>query len=285
MSVSEESLAREISELGLPQGALVVVHSSYRAIRPVEGGAAAVVRALLRAVGPEGTVVAPTFTTDLLDPYLAPLSEEEKARRREELPCFDPATSPPYKMGAVAAALLRAPGAKRSDHPVTSCAAIGPMAEELVRDHDRDDPEGPRGPIGRIFLADGFVLLLGVGHDADTTIHVAESLLDMPHLHALPDRYPTRSAEGGRGWREVKKTTKCSDGFVKLEPHLEAAGVIRRGRVGSARAQLLRSRDVVRVATELLRREPTALLCEDPDCVHCPTSRGVLAAWTPPPPR
>jgi aminoglycoside N3'-acetyltransferase len=125
-------------------------------------------------------------------------------------------------------------------------------------------------------------MLLGCGHDGDTTIHLAECLLEMPHLLVLPDRYPARGADGEREWRPVRKTTKCSDGFGKIEPHLERRGVIQRGRVGAVDVQVIRSRDIVRVAVDLLCRTPAALLCDDPECIHCPTSRRVLDGWSAP---
>jgi hypothetical protein len=56
---------------------------------------------------------------------------------------------------------------------------------------------------------------------------------------------------------------------------------VRHGRLGDAIVMLMRSRDVVRVAVELLAQHPDALLCGDPECVHCPTSRRVLAGWRP----
>jgi aminoglycoside N3'-acetyltransferase len=268
----------------LVPGSLTLVHSSYRAVGPVEGGPAAVVRALLDAAGPTGTLLAPTFTTDLTDPYCWPVppSAVERERRLATMPCFDPATSVPHKMGVIARTLWQTPGSLRSDHPVTSWTAHGPCAAELMRDQPRDDPEGRDGPVGRAWQRDAAVLLLGVDHDANTTIHLAECLLDMPHLRVLPDRYPTVSSAGQRQWRPVLKTTKCSDGFVKLGPELARAGVVRHGRVGAAACHHVRSRDVVRVAVALLRSEPTALLCDDPECVHCPSSRAALAGWKPP---
>jgi aminoglycoside 3-N-acetyltransferase len=278
---SEASLARDLETLGVKRGGVLVVHSGFKAFGPVEGGPRGVVEALRIAVGAEGTLLAPTFTTQLTDPasWPVPSPAEERARILAELPFFDPGSSPPHKMGAVAAALWRTPGALRSDHPVTSWVALGPRAEELTRDHPREDPEGIEGPVGRAYRADAQVLLLGVEHDADTTLHLAECLLEMPHLFALPDRYPTRELDGTRSFRAVTKTTKCSDGFVKIDPHLES--VTRKGRVGDAASRLLRARAIVRVAVGLLAREPAALLCDDPECVHCPISRALLAGWRP----
>jgi len=274
------SLAQDLETLGVARGGVLVVHSGYKALGPVEAGPGAVLAAI-RAVLGEGTLLAPAFTTQLTDPagWPVPPTEAERARLLAEMPLFEPASTPPPKMGAVVAALWRAPGALRSEHPVTSWLAIGPRAEELTRDHPREDPEGIEGPVGRAYRADAQVLLLGVEHDADTTIHLAESLLEMPHLYALPDRYPVLEPDGTRSFRPVTKTTKCSDGFLKIAPYLEAA--TRRGRVGDAPAQLLRSRAIVKAAVELLAREPTALLCDDPECVHCPTSRSVLARFRP----
>ena len=274
-------LAADLARLGVSRGGCLVVHSSYRALAPVEEGPDAVVGALVDAVGPDGTVLVPTFTTDLTDPrgWPVPPPPEERAKILESMAEFDPARSLPHKMGAIATALWRAPGALRSVHPVTSWAALGPAAEALVRDHPIDAPEGPDGPVGRAYALDALVLLLGVDHDANTTVHLAECLLDMPHLRELPDRFPARDESGRRCFLPVAKTTKCSDGFAKLGTQLEAAGVVRYGSIGRARAELVRSRDVVRVASELLARDPTALLCDDPACVHCPTSRGVLERW------
>jgi len=224
----------------------------------------------------------PTFTTNLTDPYVWPVPPPPALRERliGAMPTYDRDQTPSHKMGAIPEAVRRAEGAIRSDHPVTSWTAVGPRAAELLSDHPLDDPEGRDGPLGRALRLDARILLVGVGHDTDTTIHLAESMLDLPHLRELPDRYPVDTTSG-REWRAVTKTTHCSDGFVRLEPLLEDVGVIVRGRVGDADVQLLRSADVVAVATALFRRDPTALLCDDPECPHCPTSRRVLLAWAP----
>ncbi|MEQ1504564.1 MAG: AAC(3) family N-acetyltransferase, partial [Myxococcota bacterium] len=235
------------------------------------------------AASPDGTLLVPPFTTYLIDPYTWPVPPPpaEQERIKAAMVPFDPATSPSRHMGAVAESARTWPGARRSAHPVTSWVAIGPAAEALLRDHDLDDPEGDRGPVGRAWAADATVVLLGVDHDANTTIHLAESRLEMPHLETLPDRWPSIDpVTGARGWTPVRKTTKCSDGFVKIGPSI--APFVRSAPVGDATARIVRSRDVVAVATAVLSANPTALLCDDPDCVHCPTSRRALTGWSPP---
>lgn len=60
--VTRNDLMRDLVSLGLPEGGTVMVHSSLRSIGTVEGGADTVVEALLQCLGPEGTLVVPTFT-------------------------------------------------------------------------------------------------------------------------------------------------------------------------------------------------------------------------------
>jgi aminoglycoside 3-N-acetyltransferase len=275
-----DSLTADLRALPLPEGVILLLHSGMRSLGPVQGGPDAVIAALRAALGPQGTLLAPAFTTNLIDPYTwpSPPPPEERERLMAEMSSFDPAKSTPHRMGAIATALWKTPGASRSRHPVTSWAGLGPRADELLADQPLDDPEGPQGPVGRAWKADAWVLLLGVDHDSNTTVHLAESLLEMPHLLELPDLWPDDS-QGARIWRSVRKTTKCSDGFVKLRLPLQREGVIQTGHVGDAPVQLMRSQDVVAVAMELLAEDPTALLCDDPGCVHCPTSRRVLASW------
>lgn len=276
------SLATQLRQV-LPPGGIWIVHSSCRSLGPVEGGADTVVAALLDALGPDGTLMVPTFTTQLTDPvnWPVPLHGAERDGVMARMPTYHPDRSPSHHMGAVNEAVRRHPGSFRSAHPVTSWTAVGPLAHELLDDHPLDDPEGVDGPLGRAWRRGARILLVGVGQDVDTTIHLAECMLDLPHLHAMRDRYPV-DGPGGRTWHAVEKTTHCSDGFTAFEPVLREAGGLSTFTLGDATVQLTSAAEVVRVATELLTREPTALLCHDPECPSCPTSRALLAPLAPP---
>ena len=61
-SVSLDDLIRGFCEVGLKSGDIVLAHSAMRTFGPIDGGADAVVDALLDVVGPWGTLVVPTFT-------------------------------------------------------------------------------------------------------------------------------------------------------------------------------------------------------------------------------
>jgi aminoglycoside 3-N-acetyltransferase len=142
----------------------------------VAGGAHAVVLALQEVVGPAGTVVMPThsYLTDPATWHDPPVSEAWWPVIRQHLPAFDPALTPTRGMGAIVECFRHTSGVRRSAHPSVSFAAFGPHAQMVLADHSLDDDLGEGSPLARVYDLDGQVLLLGVGHDNNTSLHLAE---------------------------------------------------------------------------------------------------------------
>ena len=254
MSLSRTELRAGFRGLGLAAGDRVVVHSSLSSLGHVDGGADAVVDALLDAVGPEGVVAAPTFT-------------------RYDRP-YDPGTSP-STTGAVTEALRRRERAVRSPHPTKSVAAIGPGVADLLADHDPANSLGPGSPLHRLAADGGKVLLLGVDHTSDSALHVAERLAGAPYRDQTA---VTETAVGGAVERVEVNRVHCSRGFEVVHPLTVEAGAVSRGRVGEAAARLLDGEALLGLARDLLAAEPGALLCSVPDCDRCAYARERIAA-------
>ena len=73
--VTTADIVAGLHALGIQEGDLLQVHSSLSALGYVQGGAEAVVDALLQAVGASGTVMVPTFnhgTVAVFDPATSP---------------------------------------------------------------------------------------------------------------------------------------------------------------------------------------------------------------------
>src|SRR5271154_5984463 len=99
------SLVRDLRSLGVAPGSVLLVHASLRRIGWMVGGAHAVILALMDAVGPEGTLVMPTFSGQLTDPagWREPAIPEAWIETlRDHLPTYDPARTPTRGMGAIA---------------------------------------------------------------------------------------------------------------------------------------------------------------------------------------
>ncbi|WP_162994080.1 AAC(3) family N-acetyltransferase [Halalkalicoccus subterraneus] len=253
MSLSRDELRAGLRGLGLESGSRVVVHSSVSNLGRIEGGAEAVVNALLDAVGPGGTVAAPTFT-------------------RYDEP-YDPDESP-STTGAVTEALRQRDEAVRSPHPTKSIAAIGPDADALVADHTPANSLGPESPLHRLLERDGRVLLLGVDHTANSAIHVAERLANVPYRDQTA--WTETTIDGSVESVEVNRV-HCSRGFEVVRPLAEHAGIVARGEIGQANARLLDGRSLLSVVVELLEADPGALLCSVPGCDRCQYARERIA--------
>lgn len=255
LPVPAGELISQLLALGVEPGGVLVVHTSFSRVAPVEGGPEGLIDALRVALGPEGTLVMPSMSDD------------------DEHP-FDPAATPCLGMGVVADTFWRLPGVLRSDSP-HAFAAQGPAAALITAPHPLDVPHGPDSPPGRVLDLDGQVLLLGVSHDSSTTIHVAEALAGVryrrpQHCTILRDGKPVRF--------EYVETDHCCERFDLVGGWLESEGLQRRGTVGHAEARLARSRDIVRLAVARLREDETVFLHPFGVDVECDEARASLGA-------
>jgi aminoglycoside 3-N-acetyltransferase len=248
------SLIEDLRQLGVSDGDILLTHSSLRNVGYVIGGAVTVVQALLDAVGPDGTVVVPSFTSGNCDPSRwaltrkAPVPPEWWPAIREHLPAFDPALSPSEGVGAVSEAVRKWPGAKRSSHPQTSFAAVGAQAAALMAEHERSCLLGPKSPLGHLAARGAKILLLGVPYSVCTTFHLAE--------YQQPDP-PTRDYEcvttldGRRTWYRYRDVVLNAGDFEQLGTALETSPTgptVRRGEIGNAVARLIPMAEAVAFA-------------------------------------
>jgi aminoglycoside N3'-acetyltransferase len=74
-------------------------------------------------------------------------------------------------MGAIAAAVVQMPGRSRGNHPICSFAAVGPHAQSLVA---HQSPLAVNAPLAALADCSGYVVLMGVGLNCMTLLHLAE---------------------------------------------------------------------------------------------------------------
>ena len=242
------SLAADLRALGVRSGSVLLVHASMKSLGWVCGGTVAVVLAMLDVLGDGGTLVVPTHTPENSDPAVwrhPPAPESWWQIIRDEAPGFDPSVTPSRWMGVLAETVRTWPGAWRSDHPQTSFAAFGPAAEQIVSDHRLDHMLGESSPLGRIYGLDGDVLLLGVDHTSNTSLHLAEYRQPRPPRSHNGAAVRTEGAVRGRTWVEWEDVDVDEGDFGALGPHLDGSGAVTLGLVGAARCRLMRQRAAV----------------------------------------
>ena len=261
-ATSKPELVQQLAVLGVKRGGVLLLHSSFRAVGPVEAGPVGLIQALLDALGPGGTLVMPSWSE----------SDDEP---------FDPSeTEPARDLGVVPRVFWRLPNVLRSNH-LQAFAAVGARAEEVLQDGLPLPPHIPESPVGRVHELDGQVLLLGVDHDANTTIHLAELLA--PVRYRTP-RYCTILRDGQLVRIDYEENDHCGERFVLVGDWLEAEGLQAQGPVGHAAAKLASSRAIVRVVVDHLRKDPLQFLHpSSAGCTECDEARKSVPVGAPAP--
>jgi aminoglycoside 3-N-acetyltransferase len=251
------SLTGDLQRLGVRSGQVLIVHSSLSRLGYVAGGAVAVIEALTSALGPAGTLVMPAHSSDLSDPadWRAPAVPEAWHQAiRDAMPAYDPRVTATWSMGAIAESFRAHPRVRRSAHPRQSFAARGPAADAIVRDHPLDCAMGERSPLGRLYDLGASILLLGAGHDSNTSLHLAEHRAGFSSKRSRAYGSPV-TIDGQRRWHVVDDLDFDDSDFARLGADYEReTGALTIGRVALAESRLMPTRPLVDYAVGWIER-------------------------------
>lgn len=254
--VLKEELKNTLEELGIKEGDDVIVHTSLKSLGFVCGGAQTVIEALLETVGESGTIMMPTQSWKNLDPEAGVHWEEPKEwwqTIRDNWPAYNKYITPTNTMGAVAEMFRGWPEAERSSHPARSFAAKGKNAEYLLKDHDLQDIFGEESPVGRLYALNGKVLLIGVGYDKNTSLHLADVRANYPEK-----KYANESSammvDGERKWVTYETLVVDGEDFEAIGEAFEAECKVNKTEIGNATVTCMNQREVVDFAVEWIEK-------------------------------
>ena len=228
----EEDLLIALKQLGVKEGDILFVHSSLSRLGYVRGGANTVLTALLKSVGSNGTLGAPTFWGFTANHLKGKLT-------------FDVRHTPSL-MGVISEAIRTHPAAYRSMHPTHTAAFIGPLSEYLTQNHHLDNtPMGPNSPYIKLIECRGKILLLGVTLEYLTNFHTIEDLVpNLPvDVYLKEPLIFTVIDEKGASFKvstychcpEAGKRRQC----MKMKPYLLANHVMKEMQVKNATLTLI----------------------------------------------
>jgi aminoglycoside 3-N-acetyltransferase len=265
-AITYRDLSRGLRQLDLPPSAAVIAHASLSAFGQVSGGAAALLGAVLSCVD---TLMMPAFTfkTKVIpesgpeDNGLVYGSGKDTNRMAE---FYTLKMSADRLMGAVPETLRRMPAARRSSHPILSFTGINATAALQAQ-----TMQEPLAPVGFLAEMEGWVLLLGVDHTVNTSIHYAEKLGGRKQF--------VRWALTPTGIKECPGYPGCSDGFQAISPSLDR--ITHRTAVGPAVVQAFPLQGLISVVQSMLADDPQALLCNNPECLRCSAVRKSLGEY------
>ncbi|MDE0424975.1 MAG: AAC(3) family N-acetyltransferase [Candidatus Poribacteria bacterium] len=236
MPYTYEKLTQDFTNLGIKKGDTLFIHSSFKSLGPVEGGAGTVIAALEAAVGRNGLILMPSFS-------LLPSREERVTSWNIK--------RTPSTVGWLTEFFRQLSGTYRSDHYSHAIAARGKGAKAFVGDHllregyesPWDQPPwgktyGTHSPMFRAYKTNAKLLMLGVDYESSTYAHLVEVIhWNKRRTEDTEAEYiRLRRSELGAFWDEV--------------------GRLKQGMVGDAMCRLFRIKDYVDTLLEEIERNP-----------------------------
>ncbi len=253
--LSYDALQSSLNELDLKNHP-IIAHASLKSFVTVDGGAQTLLRAVLDSVG---ALVMPPFTyKTMITPEVGPpnngLTYGDDQNLNFMAEPFTPNMPCDKMMGILPETLRQLPFAKRTSHPVQSFAGI--RADKFLA---MQTLQNPLGAIGALAEANGWVLLLGVDHTVNTSIHFAEKLAGRKQF--------TRWALTPTSIVECPGFPGDSSGFDAIAPDIESD--VRRVQVGDAIVQAVSLKTLFLTVIQKIKKDPLALLCQRDDCERC----------------
>lgn len=239
--ITKDEIKKGLKKLGLKKGNVVLVHSSLSSLGKVEGGSETVIQALIETVGKKGTVMMPY----------------------------------PLGKATIAKVFSSMPGVYKSIHPIHSVYAMGAKARYLTKDHDKMPTACGKGtPFGKLVDLGGYILLIGVDQDRSTTLHTAEDYADLPYLSEAEFKYIDES--GNERTLVLKRFPGPHRNFIEMDRVFREKRIMKIERIGNAMVRFIDAKKMIKVCLEVLKKDPAAFLCKNPNCSDCVMQRGKI---------
>lgn len=251
MAVTKQDITKAAKELGVKEGDIVLVHSSYKSLGEIDDGAETVIQGYLDAVGEEGTLVFPCFTQ----------KDFEKAYETWHI-------DKPSDTGYLTNYFRTREGSVRSDQATHSVAACGKLATELTKTHGHthkrwgnmgDTPFSADSPWEKMYNMNARVILQGVDASRVTFRHYAEYVYINEVLDSIKD-HPRFEEMKSKLW------SFCNPGLwphvynVGMQERLEKLGKWKTTTCGDATLMSVSAKDFVDATLEGLRNKDEEIL-------------------------
>jgi aminoglycoside 3-N-acetyltransferase len=251
MKITKSDIADGFKGLGLSKGNIVLMHSSLRSFGYVEGGAETVIASILETVGDEGCVMVPTLTGSITDTSGNP-------------PVFDVSKTSCWT-GRIPETFRTDLRAKRSLHPTHSVAAIGMKTQNnLIEGHEKGrSPCDECSPYYKNALAGGYILLIGVDQECNTTVHCCEEIAGVPY-HLQEDMAKIDligySGECITVFNRLHNWHKPPTDFNKFDDILLSKHIAKISKIGNSTIRLINAGDMLDTCVGILKKHPKFLL-------------------------
>lgn len=250
---SKKDLVSQFKKLGVRPGMTLEVHSSLKSIGYVIGGAQAVVDALMEAVGFDGTLVMCIQSSENSEPAFwenPPAERRLWQKIRDNTPAYNPDSSQFENMGQIANNLNRRAGTYRSSHPMCGFVTYGKYGKLIAQNQSLDFGLGEQSPLATMYQLPSYILLIGVGYDNCTGMHLGEY---RSGVRPIILQGGAIEENGTRKWVKYLECDLDSDDFPEIGKKMEEKGIVTIGKVGNAECRLMKFNEAVDFTCDYLK--------------------------------
>lgn len=208
-------------------------------------------------LGPAGTIIIPSYT-DIFPRFT----------RSNQTP-FTPASY--SNSGSLANAYIQfTENHIRSPHPVYSCVAVGPLAEELC---SHTVEAKAYDPYAVVIDNKGKNLMLGTIDEKNCPMpfHYAQQVLGHTKTHPLCGLFKASYIDGSNRQKDyiVREIGGCTRGVHKLWGRHLAKNAVQFGKVGRSLSGLVDASTSYRIMLDVLKNDPSEIKCSNKLCISC----------------
>jgi aminoglycoside 3-N-acetyltransferase len=251
-SMESAALLPILQRFRVPRDAVLVVHSAIGSLSRQGFRADAMIEALLEHVA-DGNLFMPTMTwrtVTLAHPF------------------WDEMTTPSHT--GVLSEIFRTRYAQaRSIHPTHSVAGWGAAAPLLLSRHHIDStPVSGNSPYGLMRDYNAYVLMIGVGLESCTAIHLAEEIVNLDLYVRPPEEaelYRCRDRHGLVHAVHTRRHPRLDRDFPQFSRPLAAQGLLETGTIRGCPYSIVALRDLLRHVFAALIENPRATLRQTTD--------------------
>jgi aminoglycoside 3-N-acetyltransferase len=258
--ISYREITSAFVDLQIPYDSPVIVHGSLSSFGEVRGGAETVLGAIC-AMSHQVMFPAFTFKTMIIPNDGPPdngMTYGSSADLNLMAEFYNPDMPVDPLIGVLAERFRQMPKVMRSMHPILSFTAM--KMDQAIQAQSLLDPFAP---IEQLSNSKGWILLLGVDHTVNTSIHYAEKLAGR--------RQFVRWALTNDGIVECPGFPGCSDGFNVIAPMLES--VTRKVTLETSLIQAIPLNFLIHAVKSAISEDPLSFLCSREDCDRCDAIR------------
>jgi len=252
MTVGRErsALIPILQRCGVPSDGVLVVHSAIASLSRRGFGAEAIIEAFRDHLR-DGTIVMPTMSWRGVTPQNPEWDELQT----------------PSETGVLTEIFRTRFASTRSIHPTHSVAAWGKAANALAARHHLDNtPVSANSPYGLMRAYDSCIMLIGVGLECCTAIHLAEELV-APDVYLRPlnpgEVYRCKDRHGKVHTIHARRHWRLDRDFPQFGPPLVAEGHMHTGEIEGCRYALVTLNHLLDKVTTALRADSKATLRQD----------------------